>query len=613
MIDRRLLLGAAAAVTAAAAAPSFAKAPPRAAPRPSDPAEAARLKALMDAFMAEDLRLDPEGATSLGLDVGELAWARSELNDASLAGRGRAKALTASQLERLRQVRRSALGGMDAVNYDTVEDALAVAAESDRRFDYGGQGGGEPYVLSQITGAYQSIPNFMDNEHPITGRADADAYLARMEGFARKLDAQTEAARHDAALGVVPPDFVIDKTVDQLKTLVGQTATDALLVMSLRRRLKEKAIEGGHGEAAARIYEEGVRPALQRQVELLASWRPKATHDAGVWRLPDGAAYYALSLRSYTTSAATPAEVHQLGLDLVASLSAEADTLMKTQGLTQGTVGERLQVMFKDPKFLFANTDEAKAEVIASLNAKVEAIESKLPQWFGRTPKTKLLIKRIPKETELGDSDHYTTGSLDGSRPAIYWINLRDSAEAPTWLLPTITFHEGVPGHHLQESIAREAGELPLLRKTLTNSGYAEGWALYAEQLAVEMGMYASDPLGHIGQLHDALLRAVRLVIDSGLHDQRWSREQSVQYFAEHLGDPESAAVQEVERYCVIPGQACSYMQGKLEFLKLRDRAKKALGKRFDIRAFHDAVLLAGNMPLTVLDRRVDDYIAGAA
>ena len=608
MIDRRLLLGGAAAGAAVAVSPSFAWATPPA----SDPAEAARLKVLMDAFMAEDLRLDPETATSLGLDVGEQAWMRSQLTDGSLAGHARAKALTSSQLERLRRIRRGALAGMDAVDYDTVEDSLAVTDDANRRFAYGGHGADSPYVLSQITGAYQSTPDFMDDEHPIAGKADADAYLARIEGFARKLDDEIEVARHDQGLGVIPPDFVIDRALDQMRTLVAQSTETTTLVASLTRRLKPLGIAGAYDEQAARIYDEAVRPALQRQIELLESWRPKAVHDAGVWRLPDGAAYYALALRSYTTSASTPAEVHALGLDLVASLSAEADGLMMSQGLTQGTVGERLRAMFRDPKFLTPNTDEAKARLVESLNAKVQAVEAKLPQWFGRTPRTQLLIRRIPKETELGASSHYTTGTLDGSRPAIYWINLRDTAESPSWLLPTITFHEGVPGHHLQESVSREAGELPLLRKALGNSGYAEGWALYAEQLAVEMGMYADDPLGHIGQLHDALLRAVRLVIDSGLHDQRWSREQSIAYFGAHLGDPDSAAVQEVERYCIWPGQACGYMLGKMEFLRLRDRAKKALGRRFDIRAFHDAVLLAGNMPLTVLDRRVDDYIAAA-
>ena len=612
MIDRRLVLSGAALATAALVSPPRIAA---AQPRPktlSDPAEAARLKALMDDFMAEDIRLDPETATSLGLDTGGLAWTKSELADGSLAGHVRAKALTASQLGRLRKLRRDALGGMDAVDYDTVEDALAVADEANRRFAYGGDGADSPYVLSQITGAYQDAPDFMENEHQIGAKADADAYLARMEGLARKLDGESEVARHDEGLGVIPPDFVIDRALDKMGALLAQPTQTTTLVASLSRRLQGLGITGGYGEQAGRIYDEAIRPALQRQLELLQSWRPKAVHDAGVWRLPDGADYYALALRSYTTSPSTPAEVHKLGLDLVASLSAEADGLMKSQGLAQGAVGERMRAMFKDPKFLFADTDDAKEKLVGSLNAKVQAVEAKLPQWFGRIPRTRLLIRRISKETELGASSHYTRGTLDGSRPAVYWINLRDAAESPSWLLPTVTFHEGVPGHHLQESVSREAGELPLLRKALGNSGYAEGWALYAEQLAVEMGMYADDPLGHIGQLHDALLRAVRLVLDSGLHDRRWSREQAVAYFTEHLGDPESAAVSEVERFCVWPGQACAYMLGKMAFLKLRDRARKALGRRFDLRAFHDAVLLAGNMPLTVLDRRVDDYIAGA-
>ena len=612
MIDRRLLLGGAAAATAAAVSPSFA-AGPAPAPSASDPGEAAKLKALMDAFMAEDLRIEPTTATSLGLDTGELAWTKSQLGDASLAGHARAKALTASQLERLRKIRRDRLSGMDAVDYDAMEAPLVVTDEANRRFAYGGGGADSPYVISQITGAYQSTPEFMANEHQIAAKADADAYLARMEGFARTLDEEIEVARHDEGLGVIPPDFLIDRALDQLRTLQAQPTEATTLVASLNRRLRDLGIASAYGEQATQIYDEAIRPALQRQIELVASWRPKAVHDAGVWRLPDGGAYYALGLKSYTTSAATPAEVHELGLQLVASLSAEADALMKGQGLTRGTVGERMRAMFRDPKFLVANTDAAKAVLVESLNAKVEAIEAKLPLWFGRIPKTKLSIRRIPKETELGASSHYTTGTLDGSRPAIYWINLRDAAESPSWLLPTVTFHEGVPGHHLQESVSREAGELPLLRKALGNSGYAEGWALYAEQLAVEMGMYADDPLGHIGQLHDALLRAVRLVLDSGLHDRRWSREQAIAYFGEHLGDPESAAVLEVERYCVWPGQACAYMLGKMEFLRLRDRARKALGRRFDIRAFHDAVLLAGNMPLTVLDHRVDDYIATAA
>ncbi len=222
-------------------------------------------------------------------------------------------------------------------------------------------------------------------------------------------------------------------------------------------------------------------------------------------------------------------------------------------------------------------------------------------------------IRRVPRTIEAGaPSGYYNTPPLDGSRPGIFWINLRETAENPGWLMPTIVFHETIPGHHLQGSLSNEAQGLPLLRKTLGNSGYLEGWALYTEQLAVEMGLYDGDPFGHIGQLHDAMLRAVRMVADSGIHTRRWSREQAVRYFADSLGDEESAAVSEIERYCVWPGQACSYTIGKLTLLRARDKARKTMGQGFDIRRFHDVVLLSGAMPLDVLERRVDDWIASS-
>jgi uncharacterized protein (DUF885 family) len=307
----------------------------------------------------------------------------------------------------------------------------------------------------------------------------------------------------------------------------------------------------------------------------------------------------------------TPDEVHQTGLDLVASLSAQIDALMKKQGMTQGTVGQRLRAMYEDPKYRYPNTDAGKEKLLADLNEKVQAVRAKLPQWFGQLPKANVEIRRVPKAIEAGaPGGYYNSPSLDGSRPGIYWINLRDTAEVPSWTLPTLTYHESIPGHHLQISLANEAKDLPLLRKTLFNSGYVEGWALYAEQLAVEMGMYDHDPLGHIGQLHDAMFRAVRLVVDSGMHHKRWSREQAVKYAVDTLGDQEATLVTEIERYCVWPGQACSYMVGKLTWLKVRDKARKAMGRRFDIRSFHDAGLLSGVMPLDVLERRIDSYIA---
>ena len=219
----------------------------------------------------------------------------------------------------------------------------------------------------------------------------------------------------------------------------------------------------------------------------------------------------------------------------------------------------------------------------------------------------------MPPATEAGaPGGYYFSPSLDGTRPGIYWINLRDTAEVPAWTLPTLTYHEGLPGHHLQLALNNEAGDLPLIRKVIGFSGYSEGWALYAEQLAVEMGMYDNDVLGHIGMIHDAMFRAVRLVVDSGMHHKRWSREQAVKYFVDNIGDAEASAITEVERYCVWPGQACSYMVGKITWMDARARAKKALGRKFDIRKFHDAGLLSGGTPLTVLDQVIDNYIASA-
>jgi uncharacterized protein (DUF885 family) len=273
-------------------------------------------------------------------------------------------------------------------------------------------------------------------------------------------------------------------------------------------------------------------------------------------------------------------------------------------------VGERLRALYDDPRFRYPNTDEAKEKLLADLNAKVAAVTKKLPAWFGTLPKSPLLIKRVPKTTEAGAPGGYYNGAaLDGSRPGMYYINLRDTAEVPSWTLPTLTFHEGIPGHHLQISLAQES-DLPIIRRVLGFNAYQEGWALYAEQLADEMGMYEGDPLGRIGYLHDALFRGVRLVVDTGLHDLRWSREKTVSYYVGALGDQEASAVTEVERYCVEPGQACSYMVGKLTWLRLRAKARAALGPKFDIRKFHDAALLNGAMPLKVLETVIDAYIA---
>jgi uncharacterized protein (DUF885 family) len=607
MLNRRELFSTVTAFGIAAAAPRLAFA----AGKPAPTGEAAKMYAFFDKAMAEAFRRTPELPTYLGIDKGDLAFTKSELSDNSLTALAENKALNARQLAELRTLDRSKLSGMDAINYDTVEFTLAVSDEGNRKFAYGGTGAGAPYVLSQLTGAYQQMPDFLDNQHSIETKADADAYMARLEAFGRLMDQEAEVARHDAGLGVIPPDFALAKALTQMNAFLKSEPGDAPVVKSLVRRTGEKKIAGDWAGQASALYAEKVRPALARQAALLESLKAKAVHDAGCWRLPDGDAYYATSLKQYTTSNITPDEVHKLGMDLVASLSAQADGLMKKAGYTKGTVGERYRAMYADPKQLYPNTDAGKEELLAHLNEQVKVVTAKLPAWFGQLPKAPLQIKRVPPAIEAGaPGGYYNSPSLDGTRPGIYWINLRDTAEVPKFVLPTLTYHEGIPGHHLQLALLNEAGDLPLIRKIIGFSGYSEGWALYAENLAVEMGMYDHDPLGHIGMLHDATFRAVRLVVDSGMHSKRWSREQALKFYIDTIGDTEAASITEIERYSVWPGQASSYMVGKITWLQGRERAKKALGKRFDIRKFHDAGLLSGGTPLTVLDKVIDNYIA---
>jgi len=610
MLDRRsVLFSGAAAITLSAS--GLARAKTAAASAAGSP-EAAKMNKIFDGFMDDIIDQAPEFATNLGIDKGDRAYQKFMVGDRSLAQVEFFKRMNTDQLARLKTIDRKKLTGMDAVNYDVVLYGLQQQEDDNRRFQYGGGGVGGPYVLSQLTGSYSQAPDFLDSQHGIETKDDADAYLARLSAFATVLDEEREVAEHDVALGVVPPDFVLSRALEQMTKLRGVPAEKSPMVDSVARRAKEKNIAGDYAHTATRLLEQRVYPALDRQIAFLKSLQPKAVHDAGVWRLPDGDAYYAASLEASTTSSLKPEEIHQLGLDVVKEHTAKIDAIMQANGMTKGTVGERLRAMYNDPKFRYDNTDAAKDKLIADLNVKVQAIRTKLPGYFGALPKADLLIKRVPKYTEAGaPGGYYQNASLDGSRPGTYYINLRDTAEVPSWTLPTLTYHEGIPGHHLQISISQES-PLPLIRKVSGFTAYIEGWALYAEQLAAEMGMYEGDPWGQIGQLHDAMFRGVRLVVDSGMHAKKWSREQAVKYYVDTLGDQEASAITEIERYCVWPGQACAYMVGKLTILKLRDKAKAALGAKFDIHKFHDTVLLSGALPLDVLNTVIDDYIAAA-
>lgn len=572
--------------------------------------EAAKLTGLLERIFKEQLEQSPQAMTSLGFDTGEGAWARSKLDDQSVGHMEHMIRLQRGWLAQLRSLDRQQLSGLVATSYDCVVYAIERNLDALQTFRFGRKEFPQPYVLSQLGGTYRVIPSFLDTQHVIADRADAQAYLSRLRAFATGMHEETARARADAARGIIPPDFVIDRALMQMHALRSTPPERSTLVTSLARRAREQGIQGDWAAQAARIVSNEVWPALDRQIALLREWRPRASHDAGVWKLRDGEAFYRFATRFQTTTTLSPEEIHEIGLQSVAEISAQADALFKAHGMTAGTVGERFVALSKDATFIYPNTEAGRAELMSYLSRCVQAVRARLPEYFGALPKTDLEVRPVPAANEAGTPQgYYQDGSLDGSRPGIYFINLRDTNELPRWTLPTLTFHEGIPGHHLQGALALETPDLPMIRRTLWFTAYGEGWALYSEQLADEMGLYEDDPWGRLGYLQSALLRAVRLVLDSALHARRWTREQAIAYYMQQLGSPEPVATTEVERYCVWPGQACSYMIGKLTWLKLRAAAQARLGERYDIRKFHDAGLLTGPMPLEVLERHINEWV----
>ena len=574
---------------------------------------AAQLKTFMDATFEQTLDMSPEVVTMFGLDKGDRAAAKSKLTAPTRAEEDQQRAFTRRQRAELNRIDRSRLDARDTNYYDSLSQSLdAVIATYD--IPYGQGGWPNPYRVSQQGGAYQSTPDFLANQHTIETAGDADAYVARVDAFADVLAAETDRLKEDYALGVIPPDFILAKAIRQQDGFLATSPSASPLMQSIVDRTQAKGLSGDWGAQVQRLIETRVYPALAAQNAVLKAAQPKAVHDASVRRLPQGEQYYANSLHYITTTRLTADEIHRTGVEQMAELSARADGLLKAQGLTQGSVAERIKALGDDPKYVYANTDAGKAELIEKLNAQMADMQARLPNAFGRLPKAKVEIKRVPPEIEAGaPMGYYNSPSLDGTRPGIYWINLKDTAEWPSWTLPTLTYHEATPGHHLQISLQQESPSAPLLMNLLGFSSYVEGWGLYAEQLADELGAYENDPVGQIGYLQSLMFRAARLVVDTGIHSKGWSREQGIRYMMEAYGDQEGAATSEVERYCGWPGQACAYKVGHNEWVRLREKAKSSLGPKFDIKGFHDTALAAGGVPLSVLERIVDGWVATQA
>lgn len=607
-LDRRAAL---AALLASMAAPALAA--PTRVPRSAS----TRLSTLLAQFSEELLRLSPETATSLGVDTGARSALKSSFADGTPAAAARWTAQTRSMATRLKALDRSRLTPAEQLRYDSVLYAADAGTEG-AGFRYGGGaangffGGAIPYPVTQQDGALTAIPDFLDSLHGVATRADAEAYLARAAKMAVLLDQESAEIARNAAIGVVPPAFIVKTALGQLRDYGKVPVAEQTLVRSLVRRTREKGIAGDWEARITRIVRNAVYPAIQRQVAALEKAGARASNVAGVHKLPDGEAYYRWALKLGTTTNATAEEIHSLGLEQNRDITARMDEILKNQGMTKGSVGERVLALTKDPAQLFPDSDAGREALIAFCNEKVAEIRKLMPGLTRMDLKAPLVMKRVPIDIQDGASLGYMNfAALDGSRPAIYYINLKAMNFWPRYQLTTLTAHEGLPGHTWQGAyLAEHSKDIPLISSIMGFNAFIEGWALYAEQLCDEQGLYANDPLGRLGYLQAQQFRACRLVVDTGLHAKRWTREQAITFLVENTGRSEAAMTSEVDRYSVSPGQACGYKMGHNEIVRLRDKARGALGGRFDLAGFNDALVQTGGVPLTVLETAVDQWTA---
>jgi uncharacterized protein (DUF885 family) len=602
---RELLAGAGAAATIVAL-PALAQG------APGDAAARAYLDEISDEILADY----PETAASLGVDNGARAGLRARFGDRTAAAYGARATRAEQRLARLKAFDRSGLSHEAALDVDVAQSAHELAVEGFRTMKVGEVATfhpdvsyrSTPYVVAQNSGAYVELPDTLENHHAVANAADADAYLARIEAFAAAIEGETGRLASDQAQGVLLPGFLNDIAVKQLTGMRDQPVREWSIVQSLAEKATKAGLPASYAERAGALATQKVAPALGRQAAALQSVRARASDVPGVWARPDGEAYYAWLVKAATTTTYSPDELHRIGLEQNRELTAQLDTLLKAQGITKGSVGERLTALGKRRDLLFSDDDAGRAKLLAYLNGRVADIRTRLPRAFATMVKGNLVIKRVPPAIQDGMPNGYAgPGAIDGSTPGVYFINLKDMSHWPRFSLPTLTYHEGIPGHVWQ---GEYSFKLPLIRSLLAFNAFSEGWALYAEQLGDELGAYADDPLGKIGYLQSINFRAMRLVVDTGVHAKRWGFDQALETFATGTGQTREELRSELNRYCSWPGQACGYKMGHNEIVRLRGKAQAALGNRFDLRTFDDAVVLGGNMPLTLLARVVDRYVA---
>jgi uncharacterized protein (DUF885 family) len=471
------------------------------------------------------------------------------------------------------------------------------------------------YPVNQLFGVQSEFPSFMVNTHRLLSRRDCEYYRQRLDAVSTKFDQLLESLRLREQKGILPPRFVVEKVLTEMESFVSYPAAENILATSFKTRAaKIGELTDEQREASQKRVEtaitDRVYPAYHKLIDYFTALLPKTTTDDGVWKLPDGEAFYAYALRKSTTTTLQPEEVHDLGMREVARIEAEIRAILDANGFAGRPTVEAMEELTKNPRFLFSNDDKGRADALAEYTRLIAQATERSRQLFVTVPKAKIEVQRVPVFKEAtAPGAYYQGASIDRTRPGVFYANLRDMTEMPKWAMPTLAYHEGVPGHHWQIATAQELKGLPQFRKLIPFTAYQEGWALYTEWLAKEAGWYAGDPFGDLGRLQAELFRAVRLVVDTGIHAKRWQREQAIAFMREKTSMGEKEVTAEIERYIVNPGQACAYKVGMLKLQELRKRAQTELGTKFDQREFHDVVLRNGAVPLEILEEQVNAYI----
>jgi uncharacterized protein (DUF885 family) len=567
------------------------------------------LNVFYDKIFVEVIFDEPELLSSLGLvEQFGITGHNAKLGDESPAHQEKQAEKTRKNLEQLRQYPLARQNASQRLSTAVLDWFLSVQVEGEKYQWHN-------YPVNQLFGVQNQFPSFMANTHRLLAPRDAEYYIKRLEALPAKFDQALEGLKLREQKGITPPRFVVEKVLKEMNDFVAQAPAENILATSFKERIakidkltdQQRADFQSRVEAAiaAKVY-----PAYQKLIAYFTELLPKTTTDDGVWKLPDGEAFYAHMLRQNTTTTLNPAEIHALGVAEVARIEAEMRVILDANGFAGQPIGAAMVALGKDPRFLFANDDAGRAAGLAEYTRLIDQALERSKQLFLTIPKAKIEVRRVPEFKEkTAPGAYYEPAALDGTRPGVFYSNLRDMNELSRWTMPTLAYHEGVPGHHFQIATAQELKGLPQFRKLIPFTAYAEGWALYTEWLAKEAGWYEGDPFGDLGRLQAELFRAVRLVVDTGIHAQRWKREEAIAYMLEKTGMGEKEVTAEIERYIVIPGQATAYKVGMLKIRELRARAQKELGEKFDQREFHDTILKNGALPLEILEQQVNEYI----